>query len=548
MKRKAGVRVAAEGAAPAPSPRNAEELLHELQTYQIELEMQNAALRQSQIALEESRDRYVDLYDFSPIGYLTLTRTALITEINLTGAAMLGTDRKKLLQGRFASFIAAEDRARWDRQFFAAMRGDERQRLSIVLRRADGTRFHAQLDCLRIGAASDATLLRIALTDVSDSVRQRTDLAHAKSDAQQATVEAERANAAKSSFLAAASHDLRQPLSALAIYVKLLTDTRSPATRALAANMQECIGSLSGLLTDLLDLSKLQAGVVKPNVSDFAVADILAALESVHAPEARQKGLRLRSVTTRFIGRTDPILFKRLLGNLLANAVRYTDRGGVRIGCRRRQGKTWVEVWDSGVGIPADKTAEIFEEFKQLDDARNRGSGLGLAIVAKTAALLGLEICVRSWPGRGSLFAVEVPQGREPETRAPERRKMSRRSLRIALIEDNSMVRAALAHGLQSASHEVIAAATADALSAQLGELSPDVVVSDYRLGQGATGFDAIAKVRAKLGADLPAILITGDTDPNLLRIMADRGIIVLHKPVAIETLTSYLEDLTCKD
>lgn len=544
MSRKVTVRVPPGDTSAPEGVARAERLLEELQTYQVELEMQNAALRESQIALEESRDRYLDLYDFSPIGYLTLTRAALITEVNLTGAAMLGTDRNTLLRGRFAPFVAPEERERWDRQFLTAMRGDERQRLNVVLRRADGTPFHAQLDCLRIDTESGEPLLRIALTDVSDSVQQRTELDRARTEAQLAMTTAERANAAKSTFMAAASHDLRQPLSALAIYVNLLKNKRARIDGALVANMQECVGSLSGLLTDLLDLSKLEAGVVKPNVSDFPIAEILAALESVHAPEAKLKGLRLRGVATRLIGRTDPILFKRLLGNLIANAVRYTERGGVRVGCRRRQGRTWVEVWDSGVGIPTDKTAEIFEEFKQLDDARNRGSGLGLAIVAKTAALLGLKIRVRSWPGRGSLFAVECPRGQPQDALAPKPRKTVGRSLHVALIEDNSMVRAALVQGLKSAGHDVISAATGDALRAQLGKHPPDLVVSDYRLAQGETGFDAIAKVRAALGRDLPAILITGDTDPKLMRSMADRGIIVLHKPVDIEVLASHIEHL----
>jgi len=550
MSARAAVRVR-PGDASAPAregTRDPDRLLEKLQTYQVELEMQNAALRESQIALEESRDRYLDLYDFSPIGYLTLTRTALIAEINLTGAAMLGKDRNKLLQGRFAPFVAPEERARWDRQFRTAMRGAERQRLNVVLRRADATPFHAQLDCLRIDTQSGEPLLRVALTDVSDSVGQRTELDRARTEAQRALIAAERANAAKSTFMAAASHDLRQPLSALAIYVNLLKDKRARIDRALVANMQECVGSLSGLLTDLLDLSKLEAGVVKPNVSDFQVAEMLAALESIHAPEARLKGLQLRSVRTRLVGRTDPILFKRLLGNLVANAVRYTQHGGVRVGCRRRQGRTWVEVWDSGAGIPADKTAEIFEEFKQLDDARNRGSGLGLAIVAKTAALLGLEIRVRSWPGRGSMFAVECPYGQMQDALAPRPRKTVGCPLCVALVEDNAMVRAALVQGLKGAGHDVISAATGDALRAQLGKRPPDLMVSDYRLAEGETGFDAIAKVRAALGWDLPAILITGDTDPELMRSMADRGIIVLHKPVDIEVLASHLDDLAGKD
>ena len=541
------------GVASAPPQRDAEHLLQELQTYQVELETQNAALRESQIALAESRDRYVDLYDFSPIGYLTLTQTALIAEVNLTCATLLGVERKKLKQLRFASFVTPEDREYWDRQFVAALRGNERQRIAVTLCRADGRHhFHAQLDCLRIATGNDTPpVLRIALTDVSDSVQQRAELDRAKAAAQLAQTVAEQANRAKSRFLAAASHDLRQPLSALSIYVHLFKLKCAPDERDLAASMEDCISNLSGLLADLLDLSKLEAGVIKPNIGDFPVASILASLESIHAPAAKQKGLSLRCVPCRRFGCTDPILFKRLLGNFIDNAIRYTERGGIRIGCRRRYGKTWVEVWDSGIGIAADKTTEIFEEFKQLgDDARNRGSGLGLAIVAKTAALLGLEIRVASRPGRGSMFAVELPLGQPQYTAVPAPAHHSGvcRSLRVALVDDNAMVRQAFGQALEDAGHQLIVAASGAALLAKLDGLPPDILVSDYRLGQGETGYDVIAAARAAAGTELPAILITGDTDPELLRRMVDQDIVVLHKPVDLETLQAYLEDMTCLD
>jgi signal transduction histidine kinase/CheY-like chemotaxis protein len=359
---------------------------------------------------------------------------------------------------------------------------------------------------------------------------------------------ADTANNAKSRFLAAASHDLRQPLSALSLYVGLLKSHVMPTGQPMLANMKDCIGSLSELLTDLLDLSKLDAGVVVPNQRDFQIAEVLAQLASVHGREGAVKGLRLRCLPTKLTARTDAVLFKRLLGNLMANAIRYTERGGVLVACRRRRGKTWVEVWDTGIGIPADKMTAVFEEFKQLDDgARNRGSGLGLAIVAKTAALLGLEIRVGSRLGRGSLFAVELPLGQSaaPAMPASVRPAAMRRSLRVALVDDNPMVREALAEGLQSLGHQVVASASKTELLAELGKVQPDVVVSDYRLTQGETGFDVIAAVRARLGAELPAILITGDTDPKLLRSLTERGIIVLHKPLELETLQTCFEDLT---
>ena len=217
------------------------------------------------------------------------------------------------------------------------------------------------------------------------------------------------------------------------------------------------------------------------------------------------------------------------------------------MGCRRHAGKTWVEIWDTGIGIPADKTGEIFGEFCQLGDgARNRGSGLGLAIVARTARLLGLEIRVRSRLGEGSLFAIEVPLGAaEDALLPPVAEHGGYRPLCVALVEDNVAVLEALVMGLEAAGNQVIAATTGVELQDKLRGVTPDILVSDYRLARGETGFDVINMVRNVFGGQLPALLLTGDTDPNLVRSMAERDIVILHKPVDLETLKAYLEDLT---
>jgi PAS domain S-box-containing protein len=415
------------------------------------------------------------------------------------------------------------------------------QREFRIRRVADGDcRYIEAVDTVRTDSQGHAAW--VVGTNLDITQRQQ-----AEADLRAAMAQADQANNAKSRFLAAASHDLRQPLSALSLYAGSLKRHVAPAGQPMLANMKDCIGSLSELLTDLLDLSKLDAGVVQPNVSDFSIAEVLAPLVVMHAPEATTRGLRLRCRPTTLWVRTDPVLFKRMLGNLIENAIRYTERGGVLVGCRRRQGKTWVEVWDSGIGIPADQTTAIFEEFRQLgDQARTRGSGLGLAIVAKTATLLGLQINVRSRPGRGSVFALELPLGQSALAMpAAGAQAAPSRSRRIALVEDNEMVRTALVECLQNLGHQVVATATQAELLTQLSPC-PEIVVSDYRLAGGATGFDVISAVRARLGAEIPAILITGDTDPNLLRSMTDRGIVVLHKPVDLETLQAALEDLSC--
>ena len=266
----------------------------------------------------------------------------------------------------------------------------------------------------------------------------------------------------------------------------------------------------------------------------------------MHQPVAESKGLRLRCVPAKLIVRTDPVLLQRILGNFIDNALRYTKHGGVVVGCRRRQGKLFVEVWDSGIGIPADKINEIFEEFRQLgDEARTSGSGLGLAIAAKTADLLGLKIQVRSWLGRGSVFAIEIPLGQANTLPASPIRKSPYRSLRIALVEDNHFVQDALTTVMREVGHQVVGASTGDELLGALGALPPDAVVSDYRLPNGITGFDVISALKARFGETLPAIIVSGDTDPALLRDMAGRGIVVLHKPLDLDELLAHIEDMT---
>ena len=370
-----------------------------------------------------------------------------------------------------------------------------------------------------------------------------TELKQAVDDQMAAKAEAEQSNNAKSRFLAAASHDLRQPLAALRIYVGLLKNMGNPSDAPLVNNMVNCVSSLSELLTDLLDVSKLDAGVISPELTDFSVTELLENLVSVHAPEAALKGLSLGCIATNLTARTDQVLFQRILGNLIANAIRFTERGGVLVACRRRQGKIWIEVWDTGIGIPEEKISEIFEEFSQLGhDKKNRGSGLGLAIVAKAASLLNLQIRVRSRPDKGSMFAVEMPPGRASPTQA--RRQLLHRPLRIALVEDNLAVLAAMVCALEQMGHQVVAAVSGKELLDGLAGRMPDIVISDFRLARGETGFEVIAAAREVFGEKLPALLITGDTDPKLMRSMADRGIVVQHKPLEIEALQICIEQV----
>ena len=386
---------------------------------------------------------------------------------------------------------------------------------------------------------SDGKAIRVAGTNRDITERKR-----AEAELLAARTAADDANTAKSRFLAAASHDLRQPLSAISMYVGVLKATMPPESVSILKNMEDCIGGLSELLTDLLDISKLDAGVVTPTLVNFSIDVLMSELTSVHSTSATLKGLQLRWRDAGAVTYTDRVILRRIVGNLLSNAIRYTHAGGVLIGCRRRQGRRWLEVWDTGIGIAADQTDVIFEEFRQLgDDARSRGSGLGLAIAAKSAALLGLQIRLRSRPGRGSMFAIELPPAQDVTQDTTVVAQPLIKSLRVAVVDDNLHVLQALVLALQQAGHEVVAAVNGKSLIETLGHGVPDIVIADYRLAAGENGFDVISMARDVWGMHLPAMLITGDTDPALIRSMSGFGIAVHYKPVNFEFLQIYIKE-----
>jgi PAS domain S-box-containing protein len=483
--------------------------------------------------LRESEQRFKTLAAATHEG-VAITAQGRFLDVNEQLLRMLGYERRDELIGRpVLDTVAPEARERVMPNVLAGLESN----LEHEMLRKDGSRVtveaHGQTMML------DGRSIRVtAIRDTTMRRRIEEALLAAKA-------EAERANDAKSRFLAAASHDLRQPLSALKLYVGVLRTKLDAEDQELLVNMQDCVGGLSSLLSKLLDLSKLDAGVVTPRVRNFALDDLLHNVCAAHAPEAESKSLRLRCGYFGLTARTDSVLYQRIIGNLVANAIRYTERGGVLIGCRRREGKMWLEVWDTGVGIPHDKISEVFEEFKQLgDDARTYGSGLGLTIVAKTASLLGLRIRVQSRPSRGSMFAIELPLGkRAPTASDPKPAKLSR-CVRIAVVDDNPIVLNALVGGLESAGHEVVAAPTGKDLLARLDTRAPEMLICDYRLAAGETGFDVIKSVRDEFRSDLPGIIITGDTDPKLMRSMNKKGIAILHKPVELDDLQARIEEV----
>jgi signal transduction histidine kinase len=353
---------------------------------------------------------------------------------------------------------------------------------------------------------------------------------------------AERANTAKSRFLAAASHDLRQPMHAMTLYVeRLRIETLSSVQQQIVGRLVNSVEALGSLFDALLDVSRLDAGIVATVRQHFPVARVLDRIRTDFAPIASAKGLHLAVVHSRLFVESDPDSLERILRNLVQNAVRYTDKGGIVIGCRRRGTHVHIEVWDSGPGIPADKHEEIFQEFFQLGNRerdRRKGLGLGLAIVERLARLLNHRLTLASRVGLGSRFAIEVPAGNESQSRisAPADALDTGfdfgRAL-VAVIDDEAEIQDAMRELLEQWNCEVVTAASGREMISQLAASArrPDFILCDFRLRDGETGPAVIADLREEFNHEIPALLVTGDTAPKLLEAEA-QNIQVLHKPL----------------
>ncbi len=370
-------------------------------------------------------------------------------------------------------------------------------------------------------------------------IRDITDHKQAQAALAVARREADRANIAKSKFLAAASHDLRQPVQSLMLLMEVLsTRTTDTGTRSVLGTMDRALGALKMLLDGLLDVSRLEAGAVVAEPRSFPVAELLDRVAANSRPVAIQKGLILHIQPSRAHVLSDPMLLGRILQNLVENALRYTDSGRILLGCRRRGDRLRIEVWDTGIGIPPDQQEDIFQEFVQVGNAsrnRDQGLGLGLAVVRRLSAMMGHRVTLRSVPGQGSVFMVEVPLAQPPLTTAevPMAAPMPPPSATVLVIEDDEIVREGLRAMLAEWGYRVLAAETcAEALDLAHRGPSPDVIVADYRLRGGRTGTEAIRDVRVALGRILPGILVTGDTAPARAQEAEAGNFRVMHKPV----------------
>jgi len=360
---------------------------------------------------------------------------------------------------------------------------------------------------------------------------------------------AEEANLSKTRFLAAASHDLLQPLNAARLFVAALGDRRlALPTRALVRQTGSALDSVEDLLEALLEISRLDAGSIVAEPIDLALDELLESMRAEFAPVARARGLSLRIEPSGQWVRSDPRLLRRMLQNLISNALRYTIEGGVEVTCTATRNDLTIVVADTGIGIAAEDHQRIFEEFQRVGDTgRDRGIGLGLAIVQRASRMLGHRVSLESSPGEGSRFGVTVPLATIRRVAPPHSQSVRRGQLagqRILVVDNDRTILDGMEAMLGGWGCQVRSATDIPGAVAAVEENCPDVIVADYHLDNGATGDAAIAGVRSHCGADIPAVVITADRTPELRDILSAQGLHLLTKPVKPAQLRALLTRL----
>ncbi|NOQ90401.1 MAG: response regulator [Gammaproteobacteria bacterium] len=415
--------------------------------------------------------------------------------------------------------------------------------IALAIRFAmEGTLAYAALAILMVwlllGSISFAKILNKSMR----SEKRLRHESHALVDALQVkSEEAQQATMAKSRFLAAASHDLRQPLHALSLFVDVLKDSNSDKERAcIFPRLELSVDALRKLFDALLDVSRLDAKVVKPEYSHFDLAELLQDMAVEFKTAANKKNLRLKVYARSAIIVSDQLLLERILRNLITNAIRYTESGGILLSARMRGDTVLMQVWDTGIGIAQKSRKEIFVEFQQLHNAhrdRSQGLGLGLALVKRLCDLLHYPLTLRSQPGKGSIFSITIPRGNAgliASKQAAKTHSWNLNGRHVLVIDDEHEILHAMKTLLSKWGCEAV---TADSLEDAINQLNekefvPELVLSDLRLRNNETGIEAIDGVREIFGSSIPGVLITGDTDPESLKIARQSDYELLQKPI----------------
>lgn len=455
----------------------------------------------------------------------------------------------RVLGHRFTDLLTAAEGASLDGLVERALAGELVQGLEVVLDCDVERRFLGSGGPLRDAHARIVGCV-VSLVDITALKSLQGELEQARDQALAAKAGAERANVSKSKFLASASHDLRQPMQSLLLFHEVLQPHVAPKGQTAFKHLGRGLDALRDLLDSLLDISRLDAGIVQPVIEDFPVRDLIEPIGAAYGPIAVAKGLALRAGDSPAVVRSDRTLLGRMVRNLVENALRYTEAGHIVIECHGAADHLRIAVADTGIGIPPEHLDWIWEEFHQVGNPerdRNRGLGLGLAIVQRLSHLLAHPVGVRSTPGTGSEFSIEVPLGRSAPVHAPPPAvKVAGNGRFAVLVDDDAIVLLGLKATFEGWGYEVLAAGSADQALARLRERGqrPDIVVSDYRLREGRSGTEAILRIRESFGAGIPGVVLTGETGSEVQQDALEHGLHVIHKPVTPRQLGDVLEGL----
>jgi signal transduction histidine kinase/ActR/RegA family two-component response regulator len=428
----------------------------------------------------------------------------------------------------------------WATIFAIGIFGDLRLSIEQRVLAAQATILAISLGALVLAALfSERRLHESALLEREARLQEALRAGHA------AWKSAELADRAKSSFLAAASHDLRQPLQTLRLlHAALEPHHPDGEARHVVAGIGRSLTTMSSILSSLLDVNRLESGNLRPSPGEFSLSEVFESLAADFAAGLQEKGVRLRVMRCNLAVRSDRRMLEEMIRNLLSNSVRYTDRGRILLGCRRAGDHVRIEVWDTGVGITEDQLQHIFDEYYQGTAGAERGGfGLGLAIVRRLGQILDHKVEVHSIPGKGTRFSIDVPRGRSPagvgQATPPLHLNHVAFPFSVLAIEDETSVRTALGRLLKEKGiAATIVATTADALTLVREQgLSPDLLLCDYNLRGSPDGVTTIHHLRAALGRNVPAVVMTGDTRSQTVGAIASHGVAVLIKPFMADEL-----------
>lgn len=497
------------------------------------------------ISADDTSEAYFkNLLESAPDAMVIIDHHGKIAVVNGQAERMFGYAREDML-GQEVEMLLPEALREHHISHRAGYSGDPHLRpmgidMELQGRRKDGSEFPVEISLSPVTSASGAFV-----SSVIRDVTSRKEMEQALIDARQA---AERANKANSAFLAAASHDLRQPVQALSLLNGALRRTvKGSLALEMVAGQQHSLDAMTNLLNSLLDISRLDAGAVEPEFEDFPIQRLVDRLSAEFSRQAKQKSLSFAADTCNSLVRSDPNLLAEIIQNFVSNAIRYTDKGSVKLSCREQDGNLWIDVSDSGIGIEADQIEDIFLEFHQIKTpgTDKEGFGLGLAIVKRLADLLRHEINVVSDPGNGSTFSVCLPmvkrtslQQSDEETPGGNESQPQVTGL-IILIEDD--VKVANAWGLLLEAEGFRVATAASALEARAVakhlERAPQLIISDFHLLDGSTGVEAIAEIRKAFDSNIPAFIVSGDTSKVVQEARLIENSVMMNKPINTDHL-----------